>query len=111
MWQASWSQRWGHRPTIRYGHLRSRAWGITGTLHVQGARALGHKLAADVLLLDWGWCPAGNVGCSLGNELIQIVFNHLLPLEATDPKDVTRQVALQGHHTSPEEPRMLRSQS
>lgn len=76
-------------PTISHGHLRSRAWGITGTIHLQGARALEHRLAADILLLNWGWCPAGNMGYPLGNELVQIVFNHLLPLEATDPKDVT----------------------
>lgn len=94
-------------PTISLGRLRSRAWGIAGALRLQGARAPGHRLAVDILLPDRGWCPAGNVGCPLGDELIQIVFYHLLPLEATDPTDVTKQAASKGHHTSPEEPRML----
>lgn len=90
-------------PTISRSHLRSRGWGITGAIGLQGARARAHKLAADIRLPDWGWCPAGNVGCPLGNELAQIVFNHLLPLEATDPKRCHKQAAPQGHHTSTEE--------
>ena len=97
-------------PTISPGHLGSRAWSIAGAFRLQGPRAPGHRLAADTLLPDWGWCPARNVGRPLGDELIQIVFYHLLPLEATDPKDVTKQAASQGHHTSPEEPRMLSPQ-
>lgn len=73
-------------PTIRCGHLRIRARGITGVICHHGAGTLVHSLAAGIFLPDWGRCPAGNVRCSLGNELTQVVLNHLLPLEATEPK-------------------------
>lgn len=72
-------------PTIRCVHLRIRAWGITGVICHHGAGTLVHSLAAGIFLPDWGRCPAGDVRCSLGNELTQVVLNHLLPLEATDP--------------------------
>lgn len=73
-------------PTIRCGHLRIRAWGITGVICHHGAGTLVHNLAVGIFLPDWGRSPSGNVRCSLGNELTQVVLNHLLPLEATDPK-------------------------
>lgn len=73
-------------PTISCGHLRIRACGITGTICLHGAGTLVHSLIAGIFLPDWGRRPARNVRCSLGNELIQVVLNHLFPLEATDPK-------------------------
>lgn len=47
------------------------------------------SLGAGVLLSDRGRRPPGNVRDALGDELVQVMFNHLLPLRARENQDTS----------------------
>lgn len=79
---ASWHPPQG--PTLVKNRLRSRAWGAAGPVSLQGASIPRASLRAGVLLSDRGRRPAGNVRGALRDELVQVMLNHLLPLEARE---------------------------
>lgn len=82
---ASWPEPQG--PTVCNDCLRSRTWAAAaGPVSLQGARIPRPSLGAGVLLADGGRCPPGNVRGALGDELVQVMLNHLLPLEARETR-------------------------
>lgn len=76
-------------PTICTNHFFSRALGASGPVDLQQAGIAQHSLGAGVLLSDRGRRPPGNVRDALGEELVQVMLNHLLPLGARENQDTS----------------------
>lgn len=80
---------WPQGLTVSTNHLTNRALGTAGPINLQGVWVPQHSLGAGVLLSDPGRRPPGNVRGALGDELVQVMLNHLLPLEDRESQDIS----------------------
>ena len=92
------------RPTVSTDWLGSRVLGTAGPTDLQWAGLPLPSLGEGVFFSGKGRRPPGNVRGALGDELVQVMLDHLLSLEARDtsvPWKRAWESPITGSHPSP----------